>query len=331
MFKEKENNLTESGSRAELECRQALARSGYAFIDTPASFHWSQLINPRGDKYAALQAYQDLLAVEPENKSALEGIAYLYQILGMFEDAALFRARLRQVEAREYGIDNEHLADVVNYLLARTGDANSPEEVPLAYTKAHFDRYAENFEEHLLQKLNYKGADLVADQVKAFVENLTSSRLLDLGCGTGLLGKALGGQVENLSGVDLSEKMLEKAEAAGVYTELYCKDINSFLRSDSNSYTMITAADVFIYTGDLSNIFEAAQKRLSPGGYFIFTVEKTDNEQPELRNTGRYQHSQAYIESLAKKHAYSIVKFEQIAIREEAGQAVESLLFVLQK
>ena len=329
MFVEKENNLNETNSPAEKACRKELADAGFAF-GTPVSFHWSQLTNPNGNKQAAIDAYQVLLDQEKESKSALEGLAYLYQLLGHQSHAQYFRRKLKEVEAKEYGIDEHELAEVVDYLLAKTGEAAMPERVPQEFVAAHFDKYSGQFDVSLVDRLEYDGPSLIRQQVSAmFSPERKKLQVLDLGCGTGLIGETLTSFKKSLTGIDLSGAMLEKAAERGCYDTLIKNDCLSFLEEKSETFDLITASDVLIYLGDLSPLFSLVREHLNKGGCFIFTVENAYEVDFRLSNTGRYQHNSSYIHSLAEQNDYQVVLEEQVALRKERGELIDAKIFCL--
>ena len=77
--------------------------------------------------------------------------------------------------------------------------------------------------------------------------------VLDLGCGTGLLGLMLGKIAGSMIGVDASIKMIEQAEKHGVYDRFHTVNLLDALReTDASQYHVIAALDVFIYVGDLA-------------------------------------------------------------------------------
>ena len=327
MICDHENNLTESGSRAEAACRQALAIAGYTYGHTPASFHWSQLVNPRGDKSAAIEAYMVLLRQEPENKSALEGLAYLYQIIGRQDQVRQYRRRLYEVEASHYDIDEPALTDIVNYLLAKAGDAELPERMPSALIQKHFDNYADYFEDHLTNQLEYCVPELIESFLNEPKVRLNTTKILDIGCGTGLVAARLQAQAGTIIGLDISEKMLAKAKARGIYLQLLQADFTANDTLVGNDFSLIIAADALNYQGQLTPVFENIKKWLSPGGAFIFTVEKNGNKNISLRATGRFQHSPEYIDRIAAQHQLDKFHEQEVILRKEQGQAVIGLLY----
>jgi predicted TPR repeat methyltransferase len=329
MIREHGNNLTESGSQAEVACRQSLARAGFAYGHTPASFHWSQLVNPRGDKSAAIEAYMELLRQEPENRSALQGLAYLYQIAGRQDQARQYRRRLFEVEASQYGVNEPALTDIVNYLLAKTGDAELPDRMPSALIQKHFDNYADYFEDHLTDQLEYCVPQLIESFLNEHIILLNTVKLLDIGCGTGLVAERLQAVVGTIDGLDISEKMLAKAKVRGIYSQLVQADFTATDASIDNDYSLIMAADALNYQGQLSPVFENVNKWLSVGGTFIFTVEKSENKNISLRSTGRFQHSPKYIDKIAAQHQFEKLHEQEVILRREQGQAVIGMLYCL--
>ena len=79
--------------------------------------------------------------------------------------------------------------------------------------------------------------------------------VLDLGCGTGLLGVYLGRLHGHLIGVDLSEKMIEQAARHGVYSRFHHVNILDALRdTPADHYEVITCLDALVYVGDLAPV-----------------------------------------------------------------------------
>ena len=74
-----------------------------------------------------------------------------------------------------------------------------------------FDYYAKNFEKSLINDLDYKIPSKIKNLLlENSVESLGS--ILDMGCGTGLVGLELKKYCNYLEGIDLSIKMIEEAK-----------------------------------------------------------------------------------------------------------------------
>ena len=125
----------------------------------------------------------------------------------------------------------------------------TPKTAPREYVEKLFDGYAERFEVSLVDTLDYKIPKLITDIL--IQTNTTGSlgSVLDLGCGTGLLGQSIKGYCSKLEGIDLSNKMLEVASQKKVYDKLSQSDIIEYLSSISLDFDYYVALDVFIYIG----------------------------------------------------------------------------------
>jgi len=146
--------------------------------------------------------------------------------------------------------------------------------------------------------------------------------VLDLGCGTGLSGAALRGLARQLTGVDLSPRMLARARERGFYDRLIEGDIVQVLAGQGASFDLVVAADVFVYIGDLEAVVASAGQVLRPGGWLAFSVETLSEGEYRLQPTGRYAHAPAYIEALAQRHGFARVAEQAVTLRVEQGRPV---------
>lgn len=197
-----------------------------------------------------------------------------------------------------------------------------------------FDNYAASFDDHLTKKLEY---NIPSDLTEFIYSNASLSdpvkKVLDLGCGTGLLGQALVSKfnIEHLIGIDLSTNMLEKSKSKAVYNELHNTDLLEYLQDNNDMYDIITAADVFIYVGNLDAVMRQVHQRLKPGGYFAFSVESTPNGSYKLMPWGRFQHSLDYIQTLSADIGFTNTSWNDVALRKEHGVMVQGYLVLMQK
>jgi predicted TPR repeat methyltransferase len=158
--------------------------------------------------------------------------------------------------------------------------------------------------------------------------------ILDLGCGTGLVGVYLGKRSGKLVGADLSSKMLEKAQEHKVYTELRHADLREILQeSPDQHYDCIIAADVFIYVGDLTDVIEACHRVLRPGGIFLFSCEQADDAEGPLvlRPSKRFAHSRTSVVSLCQAAGLSNCNTESIDVRMENNAPIPGFIVIAEK
>jgi predicted TPR repeat methyltransferase len=157
-----------------------------------------------------------------------------------------------------------------------------------------------------------------------------SLKILDLGCGTGLAGLEFRGLARQLDGIDLSPAMIAKARERGIYDHLHVSDVEGPL--GKQRHDLVLAADTLVYLGDLRAVFASVHARLAHGGFFLFTVEREgDGRDFSLGPKRRWQHSEAYLRTLADGCGYAVAGFMICNPRTEAGIPVEGYALALQK
>lgn len=285
-----------------------------------AAFNLGNLHAGAGRDDDAVAAYLRALELRPGYPRALANLGYTFQKLGKLDDAReVYRAMLTNDPAD---------AEAAHMLAALSGEAR--DRADPGYVARFFDDYAARFEAVLVKDLAYDTPRAIAEAARTLREG-PWSRALDLGCGTGLSGRALrdAGVVTWLAGVDLSEKMLDKARNAGGYDELHHADLLAFLEGVDGSFDLVTAADVLNYLGDLSGVFTRVAARLAEGGAFVFSTEAGSDQAFSLDLTGRFRHTRAYVEDAAREAGLEVRSCEERTLRLERGEPVRGNLFIL--
>lgn len=200
---------------------------------------------------------------------------------------------------------------------------------PRQHVEQIFDDLSDSFEEHLAE-LGYRAPEILKEMTIASVANQVHfDRAIDLGCGTGLSGVQFRPMVKHLTGLDLSQKMLDVARTKEIYDELPKADICQYLESSQQQYDLFIATDVLVYIGDLSDTFRTISAHARPDAYFLFSTEESLEQDFVLRPTGRYAHSRNYIEKLASTHGFAIASSQSIDLRMEGQQQIKGELFAL--
>eukprot|EP01037_Dinobryon_pediforme_P012058 gene12058-12148_t len=188
-------------------------------------------------------------------------------------------------------------ASVHLYKLGQISFANSE-----SYVTGLFDQYATQFDTHLVEALHYRGPEILRAALDACstasdgTKKLrTFQHFIDLGCGTGLMARALAGRYMCATGIDLSPKMIHAARSSGFYTHLHIEDLlQALVAQPKGSADLVLAADVFVYCGDLATIFAAVRQVLDAKGIFGFSVQIQEPPQDSadfiLGDDYRYAH-----------------------------------------
>lgn len=281
-----------------------------------------------GNMTQALELYEKACRLSSDNPSILFNLAHLE-----IENGALDRAitHLEKIVVSA-DIDSVDMAKKgAQHLLASLrGEKTST--APIAYVRRLFDEYAKDFERHVQDKLKYS----VPQELRRLWDSLAGKSeekplALDLGCGTGLVGKAFDGAVRSVVGIDLSPQMLASAAQKNVYDALYEDDIFAYLERTDTKYDLVIAADVLIYLGDFSRVLELLGQQLKANGYFLFSVEATEKEEYALQPSGRYAHNIEYIEAALSDHGLSVLTKEDVVVRYDNDEPLAGHLFVCQK
>ncbi|MBW8322571.1 MAG: methyltransferase domain-containing protein, partial [Rhizobium sp.] len=233
-----------------------------------------------GDIDAAVKAYEEVLAIDPEDHGG---------------------ASVR---------------------IASLGRGEAPPKAPDAYVETLFDQHAEAFEDILVEQLGYAVPAMVRQRLQA-LELGPFKRMLDLGCGTGLTGGTLRDMVDDITGIDISEKMVELAHEKDLYETLYVAEVEDFLEdNDEEAFDLITATDVLPYLGALEPLFFGAAENMVASGLFIFSSETLDPSDTRTYAVGphqRYLHSEAYIRERLASTGFEIVEISDINVRMQDG------------
>ncbi len=206
--------------------------------------------------------------------------------------------------------------------IAAMGRGETPPKAPDAYVETLFDQHAESFEDILVEQLGYAVPVIVRQRLQALKLG-PFKRMLDLGCGTGLTGGTLRDMADDITGIDISENMVEIAHEKDIYETLYVAEAEDFLEdNDDEPFDLVTATDVLPYLGALEPLFFGAAENMVPGGLFIFsseTLSDSDGRPYIVGPNQRFLHSEAYIRSRLAETGFDLVEITGINVRMQDG------------
>ncbi len=247
---------------------------------------------------------------------------------GAYDEAAAAYRKLLALDPQDHG--------GVTVRMASFGHGESPDKAPAPYVATLFDQHADIFDEVLVEQLGYAVPMMVRQILQA--RGLGPfDRLLDLGCGTGLTGSALEDMVDDATGVDLSERMIEIALERNVYDTLYVDEAISFLEEiEDDPWDLVTATDMLPYLGDLKPLFSGVAGKLVGNGIFVFSSETLPAEALAGRpyKVGphqRFAHDEAYIRSTLDMTGLDLLDLRNITVRMENGTPAPGHLIIARR
>ena len=223
--------------------------------------------------------------------------------------------------------------DAVYQYYAQLAQGETPAQQPAALMLPLFDGMAEFYDVHMVRSLKYQLPKQVSEQIIARYPD-KKINVLDLGCGTGLLGVCLGRLDGALIGVDLSMKMIEQAARHNVYDRFHTVNLHDALRETPDGlYQVIAALDVFIYAGDLTQAVPDAFRVLAPDGMLVFSCEIANETGPDmvLSPAGRYAHKRSHVEALCKAAGFDAVDVRETVLRNESHEPVHGFVVTAHK
>lgn len=278
------------------------------------------------DYAAALELLEQTLDLVPEWPVPYFRMGELYSRMNTPEKAGdCFRRYLELDAADTLG------AIIKLSLLGYTLDVKT---LPAQYVETLFDQYAPRFDKALVETLDYRAPQLIMTMLQELdcQDKQNPKRILDLGCGTGLMGEAVFPYASWLDGVDISGGMVAQAAGKSVYHTLTVMDGTAYMaEKEAKSYDMVLAADVMVYIGDLAPVFNQVARILEPGGLFIFTCQKWHGEGFVLGGDHRFSHSLVYLCATVQRFGMELVRYVEQSSRKDGGKPVDGFVMAVRK
>jgi predicted TPR repeat methyltransferase len=292
--------------------------------------------------------FRAAISMKPDSPAAHEALAQVLHKAGLESEAILSHntalaltkgiappasapSTSDSIAALEQRLARSPEAHRLHVLLSVKTHVAPPAHLPPGSISGLFDRYAEQFDEHLVEKLDYHVPELIVEVV-AGADRPEFLDIMDLGCGTGLCGPLLRPMAKTIVGVDASPEMIKKAHARLVYDRLEVGDLVENLQKSPDAFDLLVAADVLVYTGDLTPFFQAAVNALRPAGLLAFSIEAGSGDRFQMQTaTRRFSHSDPYIRHLSQIFGLRVEVMRSITVRLEARQPVSGFLVLLRK
>lgn len=188
--------------------------------------------------------------------------------------------------------------------LAHLGVLDAPSCASGAFVKRMYAQAAAIWDQSVGHARGYAAPLLLQGALSRVMPDAKDLTILDAGCGTGLCAPMLKPMAKYLVGVDLSDRMLERAVKKSLYTHLVLADITAYVEANPNTFDLIVSAGVLIHFGDLLPLFTAVANSLTSRGLFAFTVFKNSEDRDySVDAQNFYSHSKRYLLDVAARTA----------------------------
>ncbi|MEN5084345.1 methyltransferase [Bosea sp. TWI1241] len=287
----------------------------------------------QGDRQEAIELLQQTLAEAP-------GFAAAWHLYGRALATPEHHGAAAEAWRHYLTLDPaDHLGASLD--LASIGAIPAEQATPKTFARALFDAYAERFEAHLVDSLHYDAPARIRDALLSLAATAgTPARFrhaADLGCGTGLMGAAVRDLVDELSGCDLSPRMVARAAEkrhAGcrLYDTLATADAGDFLAlSPAAGFDLVLAADVFIYLAALRPVLAGTAHALRPGGLFAFSVQSHAGNGVVVGPDRRFAHAEPWLRDALAEAGLTPLSVTPHRLRLDRGTPVPGLIVVARR
>jgi 2-polyprenyl-6-hydroxyphenyl methylase / 3-demethylubiquinone-9 3-methyltransferase len=108
------------------------------------------------------------------------------------------------------------------------------------------------------------------------IAGLAGKRVLDVGCGGGILSESMAGRGAEVTGIDLGEKALKVAQLhrleSGTDVSYQLISVETLAEQEPESFDMVTCMEMLEHVPDPAAIVRACAKLVKPGGRVFFST-----------------------------------------------------------
>jgi 2-polyprenyl-6-hydroxyphenyl methylase/3-demethylubiquinone-9 3-methyltransferase len=108
------------------------------------------------------------------------------------------------------------------------------------------------------------------------ITNLEGKRVLDVGCGGGILAESLSKAGATVTGIDLSTKALKVAELhqleSGTTVRYRSISAEDLAKEEPHSYDVVTCMEMLEHVPDPASVVRACANLCKPGGHIFFST-----------------------------------------------------------
>lgn len=148
-----------------------------------------------------------------------------------------------------------------------------------------YNEWADTYEDYV-KNLNYLGPKNLVKKLTNYlntnnINTINKLKILDFGCGTGLLGLELNNTIRNkdIDGIDISENMIRESEKKNIYGNIWNIDLFKNKLNIDFKYDIIVSCGVFLEGHVSFEMIDILVNYLKKGGIICFSVRETFKEE----------------------------------------------------
>jgi len=114
------------------------------------------------------------------------------------------------------------------------------------------------------------------DFIAQHADGLFDKKVLDIGCGGGILAEAMARMGGKVTGIDMAEPSLEVARLhgleSGINVDYECITAEAYAEQHAGQFDVVTCMEMLEHVPDPASIVEACSKLVKPGGAVFFST-----------------------------------------------------------
>ena len=108
------------------------------------------------------------------------------------------------------------------------------------------------------------------------IAGLSGKRVLDVGCGGGILSESMAGRGANVTGIDLADKSLQVAKLhlleSGKQVNYRKIEVEALAAEQADSFDVVTCMEMLEHVPDPQSVVRACARLVKPGGHVFFST-----------------------------------------------------------
>src|ERR1043166_8370495 len=143
---------------------------------------------------------------------------------------------------------------------------------PVREVIAEWDALASVRRRQIATGLDISYNQVITPTIIHLAENIAPRRVLDAGCGVGILSSKLATLCDELTAIDPSPQSIVIARADDSRVHFVNKSIEDFADTSSGVFDLVVANMVLMDVISLRNFLQACRKVVSQGKHFVFSI-----------------------------------------------------------